>query len=116
MSSDSESVAELARVPTIPGSALNSGEFSGELSEFQTSMPADFSDKITRLLEQAASCQAKCHYTQASHFFEQALALQEATCGPESDAVACTLNDLAELYRQMGRFRDAQPLYERALS
>src|SRR5258707_8746619 len=79
-------------------------------------MAADSSDKAGQLLKRAAACAAQGRYVQAEDFYRQALAFQEATCGPESDAVGCTLNELGELCRALGRYRDAQPLYERAVS
>lgn len=44
------------------------------------------------------------------------MALQEAeTMGDKSPQLPQSLNNLANCYRQQGRFEDAEPLYKRAL-
>ena len=45
---------------------------------------------------------------------ERAIAIDEKTLGPEHPDLA-TLNNLALLYRDTGRYAEAEPLYERAL-
>jgi tetratricopeptide (TPR) repeat protein len=51
---------------------------------------------------------------QAIQYFEKAIALQEKS--EQSIDLAASLNDLAELYRSMGRYSEAEPLYQRSLA
>jgi Tfp pilus assembly protein PilF len=44
------------------------------------------------------------------------LAINEKALGPDHPSVALALNDLAELYKEQGRYADADPLYKRALA
>ena len=47
--------------------------------------------------------------------YEEMLQILEAELGPEHPDVATTLNNLAVLYRHMGDYEKALPLYQRAL-
>ncbi len=47
---------------------------------------------------------------------EQLLALREKTLGPDHPDVAQSLNNLAFLYEDQGRYAEAEPLYKRALA
>ena len=44
------------------------------------------------------------------------LAINEKALGPDHPSVALALNDLAELYKEEGRYADPEPLYKRALA
>src|SRR6266516_1525282 len=46
----------------------------------------------------------------------RSLAIQEKELGPEHPHVALSLNKLAELYRNQGRYAEAEPLYRRSLA
>jgi tetratricopeptide (TPR) repeat protein len=54
-------------------------------------------------------------YEQAEARLERALAIKEASLGPDNVAVASTLKALASVFRDSGRLEDAEPLYLRAL-
>ncbi len=63
---------------------------------------------------------AELHWRQqqageAEKAFRQALALREAEAAEQPAALAQVLNRLGELYHALGRYREAKPLYERAL-
>jgi len=47
---------------------------------------------------------------------QKALELAERQLGPEHPDVATSLNNLAELYREQGRYAQAEPLQKRALA
>jgi len=55
-------------------------------------------------------------YEAALPHFRRALELAEARFGADSPAIAVELNNLAEVYRLLGRHDEALPLYERALA
>ena len=44
------------------------------------------------------------------------LAINEKALGPDHPSVELALNDLAELYKEQGRYAEADPLYRRALA
>ena len=48
--------------------------------------------------------------------YQRALAIEEKALGPEHPDVATSLNNLAELYRDQGKYGEAEPLYQRALA
>jgi tetratricopeptide (TPR) repeat protein len=47
---------------------------------------------------------------------KRALAISEKALGPDHPDVATSLNNLALLYRNQGRYADAEPLYKRSLA
>ena len=53
-------------------------------------------------------------YAQAKIKAEQVLELRRSNLGEEHRYVATTLNDLAEIYRNLGLYEKAKPLYEKA--
>lgn len=54
-------------------------------------------------------------YEAALPYFEQALELAKSRYGADDPAIAVELNNLAEVYRLMGRLGDAEALYKRAI-
>jgi tetratricopeptide (TPR) repeat protein len=59
---------------------------------------------------------ARARLNDALPLFERALAITEATYGPDHPNVGATLNNLAGALRALGHPDQAQPLYERALA
>ncbi len=51
-------------------------------------------------------------YTEAQPYFQMALSSAAAGFGPRDGHVASAANNLAELYRILGQYGDAVPLYE----
>ena len=54
-------------------------------------------------------------YEQALPLFKRALEATKARYGENSPLLALDLNNLAEVYRQLGRAAEAEPLYKRAI-
>ena len=48
--------------------------------------------------------------------YQRALAIYEQALGPTHPDVAQSLGNLRELYRDQGKYAEAEPLYQRALS
>ena len=48
--------------------------------------------------------------------FQRALAIREQKWGTEHPATAISVHGLAELYRQQGKYEQAEPIYQRALA
>ena len=48
--------------------------------------------------------------------YKRALAIREKALGPDHPDVAKSLNNLAGLYREQGRYADAEPLFKRSLA
>jgi tetratricopeptide (TPR) repeat protein len=67
--------------------------------------------QVEELIRQAKALQAKGAYAEAAGLWEQILAIVEQLLGPEHPSTATSLNNLAELYRNQGRYGDAEPLY-----
>jgi tetratricopeptide (TPR) repeat protein len=59
---------------------------------------------------------ARANYTQAEPLYRRALAIDEASFGPDHPDVARDLNNLALLLKATNRLSDAEPLYRRALA
>jgi tetratricopeptide (TPR) repeat protein len=55
-------------------------------------------------------------YTPALYHLEQALAIDEASYGPDHPTVAVDLNNLALLFQDTNRYEEAEPLMRRALA
>jgi len=55
-------------------------------------------------------------YNDAIPLSERALAIHEAQLGADHPFTATSLNNLAGLYRSMGRYGEAEPQYQRALN
>lgn len=58
---------------------------------------------------------SKAAYARAEPLYRRALAIGEATLGPDSLRVAARLNKLTLLLRDIGRYAEAEPLVRRAL-
>jgi tetratricopeptide (TPR) repeat protein len=69
------------------------------------------------LLDRAATyLQGRARFRQARSLFERALAIDEATHGPDHPDVGTRLNNLAGVLRDLGDFAGARSLFERALA
>jgi tetratricopeptide (TPR) repeat protein len=58
----------------------------------------------------------KARYREAEPLYRRALAIDEASRGPDHPNVATRLNNLALLLRDTNRLAEAEPLYQRALT
>ena len=56
------------------------------------------------------------NYPKAQAALEKALQLREAHLSPDDADVGVSLNSLAALYRATGRYAEAEPLYQRAIT
>lgn len=54
-------------------------------------------------------------FKEAGVLLTEALHIRERTLGPDHQAVAATLNNLAVLYGKRGKFKEALPMCKRAL-
>ncbi|HWE37418.1 MAG TPA: tetratricopeptide repeat protein [Isosphaeraceae bacterium] len=69
-----------------------------------------------RLMNQLAIyLQASAQYSAAETLFRRALAISEASLGPDHPNLAAALNNLAGLLRATNRLAEAEPLFRRAL-
>ena len=69
-----------------------------------------------RLLNQAAYyLYQRGRYAEAELLQQRALALRERALSPNHPAIAQSLNNLTELYRNQGHWVEAEPLFQRAL-
>ncbi|MDK4471241.1 tetratricopeptide repeat protein, partial [Fusobacterium necrophorum] len=78
-----------------------------DLAEVEAARRAN--DAVAQLYEEG-------RYTEAIGPAEQALAQAERTLGPENPEALISLNNLAVMYRALGRLDEAEPLYLRALA
>jgi len=60
--------------------------------------------------------QGQSLWAEAEKWFKACLQMTEQRCGADHPGTATSLNNLAELYRAMGRYLEAEPLYVRSLS
>jgi tetratricopeptide (TPR) repeat protein len=70
----------------------------------------DLSPDINDLNKLARSYHEQQRYTEAESLYQRALAISEKALGPEHPGTAATLNNLAVLYRELGRQAEAEPL------
>lgn len=54
-------------------------------------------------------------FTKVEQLYQQALQVKRQSFGPEHPTVAASLNGLANLYYEQGRYAEAEPLYQQAL-
>ncbi|MCL5096136.1 MAG: tetratricopeptide repeat protein [Candidatus Omnitrophica bacterium] len=95
-----------AYAPLIPHIEELSEERTEDLGEYDLLWPFVALQRLHEyqsLFFQAEACAAK------------ALAASSRRFGPEHPNVALSLNNLAELYRDQGRYEEAEPLYTQAL-
>jgi tetratricopeptide (TPR) repeat protein len=78
---------------------------------------ATIGEETARLFGRLATLlQAKARYPEAEPLFRRALAIAEASYGPDHPGVATALNNLALLLRATNRLGEAELLYRRALA
>ncbi len=78
---------------------------------------AAIAEPTGRLFNQLAILSyAKARYAEAERLYRRALAIGEASLGPDHPDVATYLNNLANLLRETNRPGEAEPLYRRALA
>ncbi len=73
-------------------------------------------ETATTLNEQAVALYHQGRYGEALPLCQRALAINEATLGPDHPDVAASLNNLAALYQAQGQYTEALPLLKRALA
>jgi Tfp pilus assembly protein PilF len=79
------------------------------------SMPALAAEDADEVSRKAMDLYTAGKYEQALPLFKRALEATKARYGENSPLLALDLNNLAEVYRQLGRAADAEPLYKRAI-
>jgi Flp pilus assembly protein TadD len=67
--------------------------------------PIDVAEAVLQLKDDVA----------AGRLFERALAIREAVLPPEAPELRLSVNNLANAYRNLGRFAEAELLYRRSL-
>ena len=72
-------------------------------------------DQIRSAIERAEAFEKQAKLPQAAREYEQALDLARQYLGPEDLTTAAVMNRLANLYRDMGRYAEAEPLFRRSL-
>ena len=78
---------------------------------------AGIAEPTARLMNQLGLLlHTKSLHAQAEPLYRRALAIDEASFGPDHPDVAIRLNNLAELLRATNRLAEAEPLYRRALA
>jgi tetratricopeptide (TPR) repeat protein len=74
-------------------------------------------DEATRVLNQAGCyCTDRAQYAEAEPLLVQTLVIREKTLGSEDPDLSTSLNNLAVLYRRLGKYVEAEPMYLRALN
>jgi class 3 adenylate cyclase/tetratricopeptide (TPR) repeat protein len=83
----------------------------------EAELPKQAETATIRLMDRLASYRRAVlyAYAQAEPLYRRALAMSEASLGPQDPNVAASLNNLAELLRVMNQYGEAEPLYRRAL-
>ena len=74
-------------------------------------------DETARLLRQTAlNYVSRAAHAEAEPLYRRALAIDEASLGPDHPSVATSLNNLGLVLQATGRLAEAEPLYRRALA
>ncbi|NGZ10079.1 MAG: tetratricopeptide repeat protein, partial [Nitrospira sp. LK70] len=73
-------------------------------------------EEAKSLNQQVVDLYQQGRYEEAIARAERALAIQEKALGPENQATASLLNNLAVLYHATGAYGQAEPLYKRVLA
>src|SRR4051794_20331601 len=71
--------------------------------------------RLTKLIDAAAQAYRDGQYNDAIAAAEQALALARQALGPRHPNTLQSMNNLAVLYKDQGRYAEAEPLYREAL-
>jgi len=71
--------------------------------------------QLERLNQQLLDLYRSGQYAEGIPVAAEAVRLAESSFGAQHARVAESLNNLAEMYRLLGRFAEAKPLYERSL-
>jgi Tfp pilus assembly protein PilF len=79
------------------------------------SVPAPAAEDADEVSRKAMDLYTAGKYEQALPLFKRALEATKARYGENSPLLALDLNNLAEVYRQLGRAAEAEPLYKRAI-
>src|SRR5712671_6051259 len=78
---------------------------------------AEISGPTARLMnELGVLLKTKARYVEAEPLYRRALAIDEASYGPDHPEVAADLNNLAALLQDTNRRSEAEPMYRRALA
>jgi tetratricopeptide (TPR) repeat protein len=78
-------------------------------------MPEDVEEQIIRLNEQQAQLYQEGRYDQALEIALQVYAMAQQYLGQDHRYVADSLNNLAVLSMEMGKYSEAEPFYLKAL-
>ena len=84
----------------------------GDISAIPKGVAGPLATQINNL---AAFYENQARFYEAEPLYRRALAIDEASFGPEHPDVAIRLNNLATLLRETGRLDEAEPLMRRAL-
>src|SRR5215510_4208060 len=72
--------------------------------------------EINSLVREVDALYAQGHYSDASERTERIVKAAERLLGRDDTFTVTAINNLAVLYREQGRYGEAEPLYRRALS
>src|ERR1700731_322691 len=78
-------------------------------------VPAAERENWGRAIDRAHKLEDAGNYAQAKASYLDALRIAEEL-GPQDRRIVITLDSIAEVYRQLGQFSDAEHTYRRALS
>src|SRR6267378_2194688 len=81
----------------------------------QTASPAPNLPNANQLDQQVQELQKAGRYSEAIPLAIQLLDLREKTAGGEHSEITKRINDLGQLYAEMGDYAKAEPLFQRAL-
>jgi len=76
----------------------------------------DSTDAMGSFTVLAWVAQGQSLWAEAQKWFKACVQMTEKRCGADHPNTALSLNNLADLYRAMGRYPEAEPLFVRALS
>ncbi|MCX5814083.1 MAG: tetratricopeptide repeat-containing protein, partial [Proteobacteria bacterium] len=96
----------------------NTNEFVSKILAIAlvTGALAGCADGVIRVSYKAVTLSAQGYYDKALPLAQESLAIREQTLGPDHPDTAKSLNNLAEIYRSIGRYTEAEPLYKRSLA
>jgi tetratricopeptide (TPR) repeat protein len=73
-------------------------------------------EEAKKLEREATELYQQGKYDEAIILVKQILEIREKALGPNHPAVAASLNNLAELYRNQGNYAEAEPLFQQSLA